>query len=297
MTFRDYLRLVENARGVVDMREPGANHFNVVLGKRRTILCTTYFWAENVRAKWDRLKDEPLVSHYGSPLVVTVYGPDAETVRIPSRLYNDGRRNAYSADVTIIVRALLDRRIIRPESEIEIGDDALNREPIGLAKDVANGVTEDAPLVLYHGTTVGRAAEILKTGLLPSGETGSRQWREKRSPEWRETSVYLTASYQQAAIYATRATTNARTRKERGQKPAILKIVVPPEARGMFHADDDYLVSLKKNDATADRSWQASLGRYGQVGFSGRIPPEWISPTNIGVKARTAFAPSSYHSQ
>ena len=198
-----------------------------------------------------------------------------------------GDASRYSEEVISAAQQFLKRRLVAPDTEMYLQTVEF-AHPIGTVAEVA-AHTEQHALILYHGTTSGRALTILREGLRPlASDAEHRQWREKTSPEYRETAVYLTASPQLAAIYATRAATNARKRHERGQKPAVLQVTIDPPLFDHMRADDDYLRAMGKNA----QDWRHSLSFYGQVAVVSTIPADHIALTGIRVKNRNASPPS-----
>jgi hypothetical protein len=198
-----------------------------------------------------------------------------------------GVTNRYSKEVISAAGQFIKRGLLPAATPMYLrtADFAFS---LGTLDEVATH-TEQHDLILYHGTTSGRAQQILRDGLRPmAGDVAHRQWREKTSPEWRETAIYLTASPEQAAVYATRAVTNARKRREKGQKPAVLQVRIDSGLFDHIRPDDDYLRAM----GTDAKDWRHSLGHYGQVAVVSPIPANHITLTGIGVKARRAFPAS-----
>ena len=106
-------------------------------------------------------------------------------------------------------------------------------------KTFGEKVRDKEPVTMYHGTSVKRAKEIMKTGLKPNsrGETYVDQ-----IPGHSEHHVYLSTTPHEASNYATRQAIDD------GSHPAILKVVVHPHDHGKFGPDEDHMHMLHHDD-------------------------------------------------
>jgi hypothetical protein len=120
---------------------------------------------------------------------------------------NFGKRNIFSLDNRKIVERLLDLRIVTLRTPIFIGNWAKRDEDgefIGSVAKIINATDIPNRIILYHGTSNARAAEILRNGLSPV-DVEMRTQKEALVADHRVYSVYLTASLQQAKYYARKA--------------------------------------------------------------------------------------------
>jgi hypothetical protein len=299
---RKWMRLVEAAGGVIDFRiadktyeptwggPPQQFQVGFVLGKTKTLIFNIGNNRRGNERAWEiersikGLLPSPWEQgglQYTHPTYVLSNG---QLIMHWPRTYDrrGGDVTRYSDEVIGAAQQFIKRGLLPPDTKMFLRQSDF-AYPLGTIAEVAVH-SEQADLVLYHGTTLGRAVSILRDGLRPpEGVTTARQWKGN-DVGWRDEAVYLTASARQAAVYATRALTNARKRKERGQKAVLLRVRIDPSMFDKLRPDDDYLAAMR--DEAKD--WRHSLGFYGQIALVGTIPPDHIEMTNITVKNRVA---------
>lgn len=125
-----------------------------------------------------------------------------------------GHLNRYSLDIRKTLQGMVDRGI-SPTTPIWIGNWAgqVASEKLGTIKQILQKKDIPDKLVLYHGTSSFRLSLIKNEGLQPVSKE-ERVWNKGSLQEitYRDDSVYLTASFDQAEYYAKKATNIDRAR-------------------------------------------------------------------------------------
>lgn len=303
--------IAENADNIIDLRtaeikaNPIADVF-MILGNRKTLLyCAsqdTYPFHQKIEqiarkllpSRWqssmDDGRDQIRLSRSGE--VVLPVG------RVG--MWDQSRRNRYSEDVIALAKEILRRGLVSTSAPLVLRSYTGGADHLGPIGEIAASPPIPDRLILYHGTTDGRAQQALQIGLRPSDNMTTRPWKERNTPAWRDHAVYLTATPQQAAMYATRARTSAKKHKEAGQQMVILQVEIDGTMFGKLHPDDDYLANSNKKEfigasvyaqqaAQAEQTWQHSLSHYGQVAYLGTIPPAHLSISSFKIRNRIAY--------
>jgi|APSaa5957512622_1039677.scaffolds.fasta_scaffold00148_53 hypothetical protein len=141
-------------------------------------------------------------------------------------------------------------------------------------------VLNEAPVVLYHGTTIDRLDDILEHGLRPHPGRG-----------WEETEgVYLSGSIGSARYWSmSRLALDMdlkgeahRYEREHPDMPhvVILKVTIPAEGRVNLRADMEQAEDVGFEGGPM--GWQQSLTEIGDVMYDGPIPSSWIEVIDTG---------------
>jgi hypothetical protein len=212
-----------------------------------------------------------------------------------------GDRNRYSTDVRPIVQALLDRGVATPSMPIFLGlAGTTGGERIGTVKSLLAQPETPDRITLFHGTSSIRAEIITKEGLKPM-DFEKRVWNhtsiDKKRPEHREDSVYLTASRPQAEYYAKKAVDIDRKR-------------LGPKARSVAYSNyQSYMSPIRQMTAKLSRyntmtddeiaredehNSRYSYGRHTPIKIERELLPQWIEERKAKAKELefVAHAPS-----